>query len=228
MGFLRQEYWSELPFPSPGDLPDPGIKPCLLHLQAGSLPSEPPGKPSGQKAEAMAWNGAEHGLWRYRRGTGRGARCQPTCCGVEVTLVSERSVGCGKIEVELLLEALHLISLDVEFYPPIPTPSPGEGSSKSWPSITGQLNNFTSLEKGLRWLKTPPACVSSSTANSDEPCVAPGHLWSLEKRLGGVFPPLRGLKSAQLHLLLSDFFCWTFPSSSGGDYSAVFSQRPWP
>ena len=39
MGFPRQEYWSELPFPSPGDLPDPGIKnPHLLHLQADSLP----------------------------------------------------------------------------------------------------------------------------------------------------------------------------------------------
>ena len=48
MGFSRQEYWSELPFPSPGDLPNPGTEPvCLmsnLHWQAGSLPSEPPGK----------------------------------------------------------------------------------------------------------------------------------------------------------------------------------------
>ena len=39
MGFPRQEYWSGLPFPSPGDLPDLGIKPTL---QAYSLPSEPP------------------------------------------------------------------------------------------------------------------------------------------------------------------------------------------
>ena len=43
--FLRQEYWSGLPFPSPGDLPDPGIKPGSPALQADSLPSEPPGKP---------------------------------------------------------------------------------------------------------------------------------------------------------------------------------------
>ena len=40
-----QRSWSGLPFPSPGDLPDPGIKPRSLALQAGSLPFEPPGKP---------------------------------------------------------------------------------------------------------------------------------------------------------------------------------------
>ena len=43
MEFSRQEYWSRLPFPSPGDRPDPGIKPGSLALQADSLPSEPPG-----------------------------------------------------------------------------------------------------------------------------------------------------------------------------------------
>ena len=40
----EQEYWSGLPFPSPGNLPDPGIKPGSPALQADSLPSEPPGK----------------------------------------------------------------------------------------------------------------------------------------------------------------------------------------
>ena len=38
MGFSRQEYWSGLPFPSPGDLPDPGIEPGSSVLQVGSLP----------------------------------------------------------------------------------------------------------------------------------------------------------------------------------------------
>ena len=46
MGFSRQEYWSGLPFPSPGDLPDPGIEPSSPALQADSLLSEPPGNPS--------------------------------------------------------------------------------------------------------------------------------------------------------------------------------------
>ena len=45
MGFSRQEYWNGLPFPSPGDLPDPGVKPGSPVLQADSLLSEPPGKP---------------------------------------------------------------------------------------------------------------------------------------------------------------------------------------
>ena len=45
LGFSRQGYWSGLPFPSPGDLPDPGIKPGSSVLQADSLLSEPPGKP---------------------------------------------------------------------------------------------------------------------------------------------------------------------------------------
>ena len=49
MGFPRQEYWSGFPFPSLGDLPDPGIKPRSPALQADSLPSEPPGKPKEAK-----------------------------------------------------------------------------------------------------------------------------------------------------------------------------------
>ena len=44
MEFPRQEYWSGLPFPSPGDLPDPGIEPGSPALQGDALPSEPPGK----------------------------------------------------------------------------------------------------------------------------------------------------------------------------------------
>ena len=46
MGFSRQEYWSGVPFPSPGDLPNPGIKPRSPALQADSLPSQPQGKPN--------------------------------------------------------------------------------------------------------------------------------------------------------------------------------------
>ena len=50
MGFSRQEYWSGLPCPPPGDLPDPGMEPVslnvYLHWQAGSLPLAPPWKPT--------------------------------------------------------------------------------------------------------------------------------------------------------------------------------------
>ena len=45
MEFIRQEFWSGLPLPSPGDLPDPGIELGSPTLQENSLPSEPPGKP---------------------------------------------------------------------------------------------------------------------------------------------------------------------------------------
>ena len=43
--FPRQEYWNRLPFPSPGDLPDPGIESGSPTLEADALTSEPPGKP---------------------------------------------------------------------------------------------------------------------------------------------------------------------------------------
>ena len=45
MEFSRQEYWSGLPFPSPEDLPNPGVEPGSPALQADSLPCEPAGKP---------------------------------------------------------------------------------------------------------------------------------------------------------------------------------------
>ena len=48
MGFSRHEYWSGLPFPSPGDLPNPGIEPRSSALQVDALTSEPPGKPRGR------------------------------------------------------------------------------------------------------------------------------------------------------------------------------------
>ena len=53
MGFSRQEYWSGLPFPSPGDLPDPGIEPRSPTLEAEALTSEPPGKPITNEEEEI-------------------------------------------------------------------------------------------------------------------------------------------------------------------------------
>ena len=50
MGFSKQEYWSGLPFPSPGDFPHPGIKSGSPTLQVGSLPPELPGKPLNSDA----------------------------------------------------------------------------------------------------------------------------------------------------------------------------------
>ena len=50
MGFSRQEYWSGLSHPSPGDLPNPGIEPRSPSLQADALTSEPPGRPTPWEA----------------------------------------------------------------------------------------------------------------------------------------------------------------------------------
>ena len=49
MGFPRQEYGSGLPFPSPGDFPNPGIKPVSSALEAGFLATEPPGERQDRK-----------------------------------------------------------------------------------------------------------------------------------------------------------------------------------
>ena len=56
MGFSRQEYWSGLPFPSPGELPNPGIESMSPALQMDSLLCEPPGKPlvSGGEGNNLA------------------------------------------------------------------------------------------------------------------------------------------------------------------------------
>ena len=53
MGFSRQECWTGLPCPSPGDLPHPGIEPRSPALKANSLSPEPPGKPLGTESGAM-------------------------------------------------------------------------------------------------------------------------------------------------------------------------------
>ena len=53
MEFSRQENWNRLPFPPPGDLSDPGIKPGSPALQADSLLSEPPGKPKDKNCNTL-------------------------------------------------------------------------------------------------------------------------------------------------------------------------------
>ena len=100
LDFSRQKYWSRLPFSSPGDLLDPGIKPRSPALQVDSLPLEPSGKPEAKtigkknlEAEASRRFQSEIGMWEGRvkagasqEGTGtsmvrlvvwtRGGRCQ--------------------------------------------------------------------------------------------------------------------------------------------------------
>ena len=54
MEFSRPEYWSGKPFPSPGDLPNPGIEPRSPALQADSLPAEPQGKPKNAGVDSLS------------------------------------------------------------------------------------------------------------------------------------------------------------------------------
>ena len=64
MGFSWQEYWGGLPFPSPGDLPNPGIEPASPAIQVDSLPSEPPGHPQilGKQHAKIVNNCQDYGL----------------------------------------------------------------------------------------------------------------------------------------------------------------------
>ena len=76
MDFSRQEYWSGLPFPSPGDLPNPEMEPGSPELQTDALPSEPPGKSWWTVAGRIIYSG-KGGLLGQR-----GACAGPEAVGV--------------------------------------------------------------------------------------------------------------------------------------------------
>ena len=63
MEFSRQEYWRGLPFPSPGDVPDPGLEPGSPTLQADALPSEPPGSLESESHSVISDSLQPHGLY---------------------------------------------------------------------------------------------------------------------------------------------------------------------
>ena len=73
IGFSRQQYWSGLPFPSPGDLPNPGIEPGFPALEADALTSEPPGKTLVQKDT----HPSDHSSTIYNSQTGKQPNCSP-------------------------------------------------------------------------------------------------------------------------------------------------------
>ena len=96
LGFPRQEYCSGLQFPSPGDLPDPGIEPGSLALWVDSLPSEPPGKLDGRWDGGTVTTEAEIGGIRpqsrnprdhQRQNARNGASLQPPRGALPTTLI---------------------------------------------------------------------------------------------------------------------------------------------
>ena len=91
MGFLKQEYWRGLPFPPPGDLPDPGIEPASTALAAEFFTTEPPGKPNHQDPiHHLAFTTASLGTWLSK--WPRAARVRPSGCGFQ-KLLSESHMG---------------------------------------------------------------------------------------------------------------------------------------
>ena len=87
MKFSRQEYWSGLPCPPPGDLPDAGIEPGSHALQAGSLPSKPPGKPIWRENSLyLGWSSVQ-GWFAWGLNELSVLLCQQVC-GLDLTLLS--------------------------------------------------------------------------------------------------------------------------------------------
>ena len=77
MGFSRQEYWSGLPFPSPGDLPDPGIEPGSPSFQADALTSELLGKPIFRCIWYLIYN--KHGFFLGKCNENQNKEGKVTC-----------------------------------------------------------------------------------------------------------------------------------------------------
>ena len=77
MGFSKQGYWSGLPFPSPGDLPDPGIEPGSPALEADALTSEPPGKPKLAAKILAVISTSQGALWVWTKQRARATETAP-------------------------------------------------------------------------------------------------------------------------------------------------------
>ena len=96
VGFSRQEYWSRLPFPSPGDLPNPGIELGSPALQTDALPSEPPGKPQAPNIKGVlriVWwlHGMRQGF--VKRKLHRASDIWPESCTKTRDLLREKKMG---------------------------------------------------------------------------------------------------------------------------------------
>ena len=90
MQFSRRECWSGLPFPSPGDLPNPGIEPGSPALQVDALPSEPPGKPKNKHCKTWPkrlWLMKLNSLWPPNF-LGQGAACECSSASKEIPFFS--------------------------------------------------------------------------------------------------------------------------------------------
>ena len=90
IGFSRQEYWSGLPFPSPGDLPDPGIEPRSPTFQADALTSEPPGKFQVKGSEIVVQS-SRWSHWDQEIGSGEPRKLSCSGRGIQKSLKEWRA-----------------------------------------------------------------------------------------------------------------------------------------
>ena len=123
-GFSRQDYWSGLSCPSPGDLPDPGVEPSLLgplHWQAGSLALQPPGKPRvwGAFGVIIYKVGPPRAKWRETCSRPQVLRSWWGCFSPSVVSNSCDPVACN------LQTPLSLGFSRQEYWSGLPFPSPG-------------------------------------------------------------------------------------------------------
>ena len=137
MGFSRQEYWSGLPFPSPGDLSDPGIEPGSPALQADALPSEPPGK-------SFTLNGGQKHLW--------------TCCHLHRVL---HDFGTSHPYLHCLLDWLSCIAVQMS-RSPNPGSCPGPHTDILFSLSLGHAE--PQYLQSLGYTKSPPCVHTESTS----------------------------------------------------------------
>ena len=105
MGFSRQEYWSGLPCPTPGDLPNPGIKPRSSALRVDSLLSEPPGKPKTLDWIAYPFSGGSS--WPKNQ-----ARVSCIACGLFTSWTTR--------DVCLIYSSVYMLIPNSQFIPRLP------------------------------------------------------------------------------------------------------------
>ena len=148
MGFSRQEYWSGLPFPSPGNLPNPGIEPGSPALQADSSLPEPPGKPSGAN---IYW---AHG------------RCSLNICGMNGWASKDLW---GLIWLFIMASVCFPISVWMWGGQPGTVERPSHMASEAWVCVLVLLTPWALVTSSVKWgwviLKAviEPSCKALST-----------------------------------------------------------------
>ena len=131
MEFSRQEYWSGLPLPSPGDLSDPGIKARSPALQADSLLSEPPGKPLGHMEATVQFSSVTQSCPTL---------CEPMNCSTSGLPVHHQLP-------EFTQTHVHRVSDAIQTSHPLSSPSPPALNPSQHQSLFQRVNSSHEVAK---------------------------------------------------------------------------------